>query len=107
MARLLELEELVDHFTLAPGELGLLRNKAGATRLGFGVLLKFVQWRGRFPAGRGELPENAINHVARQVGWRRARSRTMTSTGVRSRRTALRSAESSACVSAASATPSS
>ncbi|MCA1701248.1 MAG: DUF4158 domain-containing protein, partial [Actinobacteria bacterium] len=68
MARLLELEELVDHFTLAPGELALLRNKAGATRLGFGVLLKFVQWRGRFPAGRGELPENAIGHVARQVG---------------------------------------
>ena len=50
MARLLESEELVHHFTLAPGELGLLRNKAGATRLGFGVLLKFVQWRGRFPA---------------------------------------------------------
>jgi Domain of unknown function (DUF4158) len=68
MARSLELEELVDHFTLAPAELGLLRNKAGATRLGFGVLLKFVQWRGRFPAGRGELPENAIGHVARQVG---------------------------------------
>jgi len=68
MARLLELEELVDHYTLAPAELGLLRNKAGATRLGFGVLLKFVQWRGRFPAGREELPENAIGHVARQVG---------------------------------------
>ncbi|MGI8413723.1 MAG: Tn3 family transposase [Solirubrobacteraceae bacterium] len=70
MARLLELEleELVDYFTLTPDELGLLRNKAGATRLGFGVLLKFVQWRGRFPAGRGELPENAIGHVARQVG---------------------------------------
>lgn len=68
MARSLELEELVDHFTLAPDELGLLRSKAGTTRLGFGVLLKFVQWRGRFPAGRGELPENAMGHVARQVG---------------------------------------
>lgn len=30
--------------------------------------MKFVQWRGRFPAGRGELPENVIGHVARQVG---------------------------------------
>jgi hypothetical protein len=38
LMRLLELRDLVDHFTLAPGELGLLRNKAGATRLGFGVL---------------------------------------------------------------------
>jgi Domain of unknown function (DUF4158) len=68
MARPLELDELVEHFTLAPGELGLLRNKTGATRLGFGVVLKFVQWRGRFPAGCGELPENAVGHVARQVG---------------------------------------
>jgi hypothetical protein len=32
MMRLLELEELVDHFTLALGELGLLRNKAGSVR---------------------------------------------------------------------------
>jgi hypothetical protein len=30
--------------------------------------LKFVVWKGRFPRRRGELPDNAIGYVARQVG---------------------------------------
>jgi len=64
----LELEELVEHFTLVAGELELLRGKAGATRLGFGLLLKFLIWTGRFPRSVGELPDNAIKHMARQVG---------------------------------------
>lgn len=34
MARRLELDELVEHFTLLPDEVALLRNKSGATRLG-------------------------------------------------------------------------
>jgi len=62
-----ELEELVEHFTLLPDELRLLRNKTGATRLGFGLLLKYLAWKGRWPRGRSELPDNAIEHVARQV----------------------------------------
>ena len=33
-------EELAEHWTLDPGELALLANKAGPTRLGFAVLLK-------------------------------------------------------------------
>ena len=68
MTRPLELEELVEHFTLVAGELELLRGKAGATRLGFGLLLKFLIWTGRFPRSVGELPDNAIEHMARQVG---------------------------------------
>jgi hypothetical protein len=35
VARPLDLDELVDHFTLDSDELKLLRNKTGATRLGF------------------------------------------------------------------------
>jgi len=42
MARTLGLDDVVDHFTLVGDELDLLRNKSGATRLGFAVLLKFV-----------------------------------------------------------------
>ncbi len=68
MARSLELEDLVEHFTLVPADLGLLRGKAGATRLGFGLMLKFLIWKGRFPNGVSELPDNVINHVAGQVG---------------------------------------
>jgi Domain of unknown function (DUF4158) len=68
LARPLGLDELVDQFTLVEDELELLRNKTGATRLGFGVVLKFLVWKGRFPRGRGEVPDNAVEHVARQVG---------------------------------------
>ncbi len=68
MTRPLELDELVEHFTLGSGELELLRGRAGATRLGFGLMLKFLSWRGRFPRGPSELPHNAVAHVARQVG---------------------------------------
>jgi hypothetical protein len=67
MARNLGLDEVVDHFTLIGDELELLRNKSGATRLGFAALLKHVMWRGRFPPGAHELPQDAVAHLARQV----------------------------------------
>jgi len=68
MARDLGLDEVVDHFTLVDDEVDHLRNKAGATRLGFALTLKFLLWRGRFPRGRHELADDAVDHVARQVG---------------------------------------
>lgn len=37
MGRTLGLDEVVDHFTLVGDELEMLRNKAGATRLGFAL----------------------------------------------------------------------
>src|SRR5450755_4843314 len=67
MARDLGLDDVVDHFTLIGDELDQLRNKAGATRLGFAVLLKFLLWRGRFPRGLHEVPDDAVAHLARQV----------------------------------------
>jgi hypothetical protein len=68
MARRLELDELAEHFTLLPDEEALLRNKSGATRLGFGLLLKFFTRMGRFPSGRAELADEVVEFVARQVG---------------------------------------
>lgn len=68
MARVLELDELVEHFTLLPDEAALLRNKFGATRLGFALLLKFFVRTGRFPAGRSELGDEVVGFVAAQVG---------------------------------------
>ena len=67
MARDLGLDEVVDHFTLVGDEVDQLRNKAGGTRLGFALNLKFLLWRGRFPRGRHELADDAVAHVARQV----------------------------------------
>jgi hypothetical protein len=61
------LDDVVEHFTLDDSERELLRNKSGSTRLGFAAMLKFLGWKGRFPRARFELPDDAIEHLARQV----------------------------------------
>jgi hypothetical protein len=43
MKRDWDLHELIEHWTLVPRELELLRNKTGATRLGYAVSLNFFQ----------------------------------------------------------------
>jgi hypothetical protein len=64
----LNLDELVEHWTLLDDERELVAGKRGPTRLGFALLLKFYTRAGRFPRGRGELPDDAVSFVARQVG---------------------------------------
>ena len=66
MARIDE-DELIEHWTLIGGELAEVAGKRGPTRLAFALLLKFYDRRGRFPRGRGELPDEAVAYVARQV----------------------------------------
>jgi TnpA family transposase len=66
--RLWTQEELVEHWTLTPDELALLDNKAGATRLGFVVLLKGFRYEGKFPAGKHDVPAPVVAFLARQVG---------------------------------------
>ncbi len=68
MARSLDLDELVEHWTLLDDEQALIAGKRGPTRLGFALLLKFYTGAGRFPRGRGELPDEVVEFVARQVG---------------------------------------
>jgi hypothetical protein len=63
----LGLDELVEHWTVLEYERKLIARKRGPTRLGFAVLLKFFTQRGRLPSGRSELPDEAIEFVARQV----------------------------------------
>jgi len=67
VGRDISLDEVIEHFTLDGDEKELLRNKAGG-RLGFAMMLKYLLWRGRFPRGRHEIPDDAIAHVARQIG---------------------------------------
>lgn len=62
-----ELKELIEHFTFLPNELSLLRNKTGATRLGFAVLFKFFQYEARFPSHRGEIPKDVVLYIAKQL----------------------------------------
>jgi len=67
VARELDQDELIDRWTLMGDELNLVASERGATKLGFALLLRFYTERGRFPRGRGEIPDNAVDYVARQV----------------------------------------
>ncbi|WP_217687117.1 DUF4158 domain-containing protein [Streptomyces sp. CAI-85] len=44
-----------------------VRNKSGATRLGFALLLKFFEAEARFPESAKEMPAAAVEYVAQQV----------------------------------------
>ena len=68
MKRTWTTEELLEHFTLLPNELVAIGNKSGATRLGFAVLLKCLQYEGRFPRSRVEVALDVVRFLAVQVG---------------------------------------
>src|SRR5947209_9425831 len=61
-------EVLLEYFTLLPDELAAVGNKSGATRLGFAVLLKCLQYEGRFPRSRQEVTPEVVRFLAAQVG---------------------------------------
>src|SRR5438105_1104632 len=61
-------DELLEHFTLLPDELVAIGNKSGATRLGFAVLLKCLQYEGRFLRSRQEAAPEVERFLAAQVG---------------------------------------
>jgi hypothetical protein len=67
VARVLGDDELIGNWTLVGDELEQLSGRRGATKLGFALLLRFYAVHGRFPAGRGEIPDQAVAHVARLV----------------------------------------
>ena len=60
--------EFAHHWTLAADEHELLGNKMGATRLSFAVLLKTVEFDGRFPDRREDVAWSVVVHLAGQVG---------------------------------------
>lgn len=63
-----EIDELIESWTLDADDLLLVTNKAGATRLGFAVLLKFFELEARFPSSADDVPVEVVDFVARQVG---------------------------------------
>ncbi|MDJ0595975.1 MAG: Tn3 family transposase [Pleurocapsa sp. MO_226.B13] len=62
-----ETEELIEHWTLLPQELELVKNKVGANQIGFAVLLKFFQTFARFPTDSAEIPNVIISYIAQQL----------------------------------------
>ena len=67
MARVLDEDELIEHWTLVGDELDLLTGRTGPSRLGLALWLKFFIMKGCFPAGRSELPDEAVRWVASHV----------------------------------------
>jgi uncharacterized protein DUF4158 len=62
-----EPDELIDAWTLTGNDWDLIANKAGVTRLGFAVMLKFYEIDGRFPAYPQEVPPAAVSYLASLV----------------------------------------
>ena len=67
MARVLDEDELIGNWTVVGDELEQLSGRRGATKLGFALLLRFYALHSRFPAGRSEIPDQAVAHVAQLV----------------------------------------
>jgi hypothetical protein len=63
----LELDELVERWTLLDGDSELVAGKRGASRLAFALMLKFYARHGRFPDDHADLPGDVVEFVARQV----------------------------------------
>nr|WP_228717521.1 Tn3 family transposase [Allosaccharopolyspora coralli] len=61
-------DELVGSWTLVGADWRLVGNKSGSTRLGFALLLKFFEIEARFPRYAEEIPPQAVDYVAEQVG---------------------------------------
>ncbi|MCW4354112.1 DUF4158 domain-containing protein [Hoyosella sp. YIM 151337] len=61
-------EDLIASWTLVGEDWELVGNKAGLTRLGFALLLKFFEIESRFPQVKNEVPSEAVVYVARQGG---------------------------------------
>lgn len=62
-----EPEDLIEVWTLLEEDQERLRNKSGANRLGFALLLKFFEVEARFPENSGGIPVPAVSYVAQQV----------------------------------------
>jgi hypothetical protein len=46
----------------------LVATKRGAAKIGFALMLRFYTEKGRFPRGRSEIHDDAVEYVARQIG---------------------------------------
>ena len=61
-------DELAEQWTLSFAEHQVVGKKTGSTRLGFAVLLKFIQVEGRFPRHPRDVPMAVVEYIAPQLG---------------------------------------
>lgn len=72
MQRKWENHELVEYWTIDDDDRHVIRKKRGANRLGFALLLKFFQPKGRFPEKSSEIPRVVRAFVSEHLGLARA-----------------------------------
>ncbi len=67
MKRKWDNHELAEHWTIEVEDQPLIRKKRGINRLGFALLLKYFQLKGRFPEKQYEIPRVVRAFVAEQL----------------------------------------
>ncbi len=63
----LDVDEIIEHFTLLPPEIDFLGSNNSHNHLGKALVLKFFQSWGRFPEGENEFTPAIIEYVAQQL----------------------------------------
>jgi hypothetical protein len=68
MKRNWTIDELIDHWTLTPGEREMTKRAIGVNnQLGRALLLKWFQYAGRVPQRKQEIPSAVVQFLARQL----------------------------------------
>ncbi len=68
MKRHWNIDELIDDWTLQPGEMALVTQvRTAKNRLGLALLLKWFQHENRFPIRRQEVPPDVVGFLAHQL----------------------------------------
>ena len=62
-----DVDEIIEHFTLLPPEISFLGRNDPHNQLGKALLLKFFQSEGRFPESENEFTPAIIEYVAQQL----------------------------------------
>jgi Domain of unknown function (DUF4158) len=65
-----EIDELIESWTLDPADLRFVRNKTRLDSAGFRCATEVLRAGSPFPASPDEIPIEAVDFVARQVGVR-------------------------------------
>jgi len=61
-------DQLTENWLLLPDERPLLTNRMPHGRIGVALLLKFFQEKGHFPDKREDIPKEAVDYMAVQIG---------------------------------------
>jgi hypothetical protein len=67
MRQLWHEQDLIAFFTLSSEERDLLANRSAPMKICFDVLLKTLQYEGKFPTSQKEIPKAVVQFIARQI----------------------------------------